>query len=88
LAVDGIVPTALLARDRRGTSRVPRRDLAVNRHFEWNSGWEVPPELLEVLPPLPQPLEYTLVERDLVIVDIDADLIVDVLRDAVDTGRS
>jgi hypothetical protein len=83
LRADGIGPAALLASDRRGTSPIPRRDLAVNRHYEWNSGWEVPADLLGVLPPLPQALQYTVVNRDLLIVDIDADLVVDILRAAI-----
>jgi hypothetical protein len=83
LAGDRISPAALLASDRRGTSPILRRDLAVNRHYEWNSGWEVPAELLPELPRLPEALQYTVVNRDLLIIDIDADLIVDILREAI-----
>jgi hypothetical protein len=42
-----------------------------------------PPGFFRDLPPLPEELEYRLFGRDLVIVDVTADLVVDVLRDAV-----
>ena len=42
-----------------------------------------PEVLLEALPPLPRPLEYRLIGHDLVLRDVEADVIVGVLRDAV-----
>ena len=42
-----------------------------------------PPALQNALPALPARLEYRLIGHDLVIRDKDADLVVDVLRDAV-----
>jgi hypothetical protein len=44
---------------------------------------DTPRALREVLPPLPVPLEYRLIARDLVIRDTTTDLNVAVLRDAV-----
>jgi len=41
-----------------------------------------PPSLLRQLPPLPAPLEYRLVQRNLIIRDGEANLILDVLPDA------
>ena len=41
------------------------------------------PELVRLLPPLPGELEYRFVGRDLVLLDVIANLIVDVLRDAI-----
>ena len=41
------------------------------------------PALLAVLPALPEELEYRFIGWDLVLVDVHADLIVDVLRDAL-----
>jgi hypothetical protein len=41
------------------------------------------PALLAVLPALPEELEYRFIGRDLVLVDVHADLIVDVLKDAL-----
>ena len=43
----------------------------------------VPFRLLSVLPPLPAELEYRIVGPDLVLLDIDAQMAVDVLRNAV-----
>jgi hypothetical protein len=43
----------------------------------------MPPTLLQQLPPLPQQLEYRIVGRDLVLLDLKANLIVDVIRQAL-----
>lgn len=64
-------------------ARTADQRVAVNGHFDWGSGSAMPPEFLEVLPKLPEGLEYRFVNRDLVLVDLEADLIVDVLHDAV-----
>jgi len=42
-----------------------------------------PPLVLRQLPPLPKPLEYRFVQRSLILRDSEANLIVDVLPDAV-----
>ena len=68
------------------TLSVPRRPLVHDR-FDWTAGSFMPGCLLEVLPALPDELHYYLVGRDLVLVDIDADLIVDVLPDALPPGE-
>jgi hypothetical protein len=39
--------------------------------------------LLEVLPALPQGLQYRLVGRDLILLDLDANLVVDILPEAL-----
>jgi hypothetical protein len=67
-------------------ARAADRRVAVNGHFNWGSGSAMPPEFLEVLPTLPEGLEYRFVNRDLVLVDLEADLVVDVLHDAVPRG--
>lgn len=41
-----------------------------------------PPGVLSHLPPLPEPLEYRFVQRNLILRDIEANVIVDVLRTA------
>ena len=41
------------------------------------------PEILQALPDLRDPLEYRFVNRDLLLVDVDADLIVDILPEAI-----
>jgi len=43
----------------------------------------VPPRLMEVLPPLPKQLEYDFAGRSLVLRDVDADLVVDFIPDAL-----
>src|SRR3954454_12637031 len=43
----------------------------------------VPPRLMEILPPLPKQLEYDFVDRTLVIRDVDADLVVDFIPNAL-----
>jgi len=58
-------------------------DLAVNADMPWRQTGSMPPCVLEVLPLLPPELQYRFVGTDLVLVDVHASLIVDVLRDAV-----
>ena len=65
----------------------PPRPL-VHDQFDWGWGSFMPWCLLAVLPPLPDELQFRFVERDLVVVDIDADLVVDVLPDALPPGQS
>jgi hypothetical protein len=43
----------------------------------------VPPTLLQLLPPLPNELEYRIVKRDLLLLDTKANLVVDLIRDAI-----
>lgn len=43
----------------------------------------VPPNLLAALPDLPEDLEYRIVNRDLILHDIDANIVVDVIDNAV-----
>jgi hypothetical protein len=43
----------------------------------------LPPRLLQYLPDLPRGIEYRLVQADLVLWDVDAEIIIDVLPDAL-----
>ena len=43
----------------------------------------MPPAILATLTPLPQGLEYRFVYRDLVLVDVGANLVVDILENAL-----
>ena len=49
----------------------------------WGAGRRVWPVLVDALPALPQELEYRFVGRHLVLLDVEANLVVDVLREAV-----
>ena len=54
-----------------------------NERFPWDWGAAIPVCLLDVLPELPEELEYRFAGRDLVLIDIHAELVVDVLRGAL-----
>jgi len=43
--------------------------------------------LLEALPPLPVELQYRFIGRDLLLVDVEADLVIDILPNALPLGR-
>jgi hypothetical protein len=55
----------------------------VNGTFPWDIGSAMWPTLLRALPELPDELEYRFSRRNLVIIDIHADLVVDILEDAL-----
>lgn len=55
----------------------------VNGRFPWTRGAEMFPCVLNALPDLPDELQYRIVGRDLVLVDVHANLVVDILRNAV-----
>jgi hypothetical protein len=57
--------------------------LFVNGRFDWQYGASMPADFIAVLPALPSPLQYRFVDRDLVLVDIEARLVVDVLPSAL-----
>jgi hypothetical protein len=51
----------------------------VNEPFPWARGGAMWPCLLDVLPVIPEPLQYRIVARDLVLIDVDANLVIDIL---------
>lgn len=55
----------------------------VNGRFPWTRGAEMWPCVLNALPDLPDELQYRIVGRDLVLIDVHANLVVDILRNAV-----
>ena len=63
------------------SSENPR--LEVNERFPWGAGNMMLPSLIEALPQVPVELQYRLVGTDLVLIDLHANLVVDVLRDAL-----
>lgn len=81
LTVEGLRADQLVERQHD----LPGRPIApaVNGRFDWNLEAVMPAVLLAVLPPLPGELQYRFVERDLVLVDIVAGLVVDILPRAL-----
>jgi hypothetical protein len=52
--------------------------------YDWRLGAWMWPALLQVLPPLPPDLQYRIVDDDLVLIDLRASLVVDILEDALE----
>ena len=68
------------------TSAAERDDdvvLEVHAVLPWGAGAPASARLVGLLPPLPAELEYRFVGRHLVLLDVEANLVVDVLREAV-----
>lgn len=61
---------------------------AVRQPFPLTESNDFPRVLADALPALPAPLEFRLIDRDLVIRDANAGVIVAVLRDAVGTSAT
>lgn len=76
-ALDTVNPTAI------GGVGVPAHHARVLEPFPATELTEFPPVIARMLPPLPAGLEYRLIDNDLVLRDTSADVIVDVLRNAL-----
>jgi hypothetical protein len=83
----GYDPTEILA-DITADREPGVRDPEVNEPYPWSIGSSMWPAFLRALPPLPPELEYRFAERDLVLIDIHANLVVDVLQDALPPAGS
>ena len=59
------------------------RQPVVNRSYDWRLGAWMWPALLQALPPLPPDLQYRIVDDDLVLIDLRANLVVDILEHAL-----
>jgi hypothetical protein len=57
--------------------------LEVNDAFPWTVNYEIPSAIRSSLVPLPAELEYRFVDRNLVLLDVGANLIVDILENAL-----
>lgn len=68
-----------------GVVNWPRQHPAVLAPFPAEDLLEFPTVLADALPVLPAPLEYRLIGRDLVMRDVQSDVIIGVVRDAVGT---
>jgi hypothetical protein len=76
---DELTAVLLLSADEDGETPPP----IVNGQFSWRTAIATPACVLATLPPLPEELQYRFVGRSLVLVDIEANLIVDVLPDVL-----
>ncbi len=56
---------------------------AVNGTLDWFSTGATPHRIIDALPSLPRELQYRFVRLDLLLLDVDANLIVDILPAAV-----
>ena len=68
-----------MVEDTAAEARAP----VVNEPFSWALGNLMPAVVIEALPELPSELQYRLVAGALVLVDIHAGLVVDILRHAL-----
>lgn len=59
----------------------------VNGRYDWELGASMWPALLQVLPRLPAELQYRIVGEDLVLIDLRANLVVDILEHALPAGE-
>jgi hypothetical protein len=55
----------------------------VNQRFPWQLGTAMPACLIAALPELPKGIQYRLVGRDLILLDLDANLVIDILPEAL-----
>jgi hypothetical protein len=69
------------------TSEEPQL-IEVNGDFPWHAGAVMWPSILWKLPPLPPEVEYRFVAGDLVLIDLRAALVVDILRAALPAHES
>lgn len=78
----------ILVLERDGERRHVTPRPLIHDEFNWARGSFMPSCILWVLPELPAELQFRLLGRDLVIVDLHSNLIVDVLPDALPAGES
>jgi hypothetical protein len=81
-AAHGVDPKDLV-RELRAEREPGAKHPSVNRRYDWRLGAWMWPALLHVLPSLPEDLQYRIVDNDLVLVDLQASLVVDILEDAM-----
>jgi hypothetical protein len=82
LRSNGVDTAALLAAS--DDERPPdSSNVTVNTRFDWRHGSHFPTFMIRALPDLPEQLQYQFLGRMLVLVDIDANLIIDLLPEAL-----
>lgn len=57
--------------------------IRVNSPLPWGTGNVILPSIADALPPLPEELAYRILGRELVLVDMESDLVIDVIRAAL-----
>ena len=72
-----------LVRELRAEREPGAKHPSVNHRYDWRLGAWMWPALLHALPSLPEDLQYRIVDNDLVLVDLQAGLVVDILEDAM-----
>lgn len=88
LASHGFTPDDVRAPEAADGLAAPGPPLRVNESFPWRYATSLFPCILDALPPLPPELQYRIVGNTLVLVDLHADLVVDLLPYALaDTER-
>lgn len=75
---------AFINGERSPSARPPQ----INERFPWELGSAMWPSFIGALPPLPDELEYRFADRDLVLVDVHADVVVDILVNALPAPSS
>lgn len=83
LRTHGFTPADVLASELADGVDPGAAILRVNGRFPWAIGTAMFPCVLEALPPLPPELLYRMVGRDLILIDVHASLIVDILPHAL-----
>jgi hypothetical protein len=79
LRAHGYTPADVRAAERRDGVDAATVPLRVYGSFPWAASTAMFPCIVEVLPALPPELQYRIVGRDLVLIDVHASLIVDIL---------
>ncbi len=83
LRTHGFTPADVLDAELAEGIDGPPVALRVNGSFPWRSATAMFPAILEALPPLPPELQYRIIGDDLILVDVHASLIVDILPRAL-----
>jgi hypothetical protein len=76
-----------LVRELRAERLPGAKQPAVNHAYDWRLGAWMWPALLQVLPTLPPDLQYRIVDDDLVLIDLRANLVVDILEHAMEVDE-
>ena len=85
-AAGGVDPKDIV-RELRADRMPGAKQPVVNHSYDWRLGAWMWPALLQTLPPLPPDLQYRIVDDDLVLIDLRANLVVDILENAMEVDE-